>query len=535
MINIYLFFELILGSIGGVFTLALGGFCFLVYIGLMGKKYAKQAYLFWFGLLMVMTGLWAIFEVWNQYRFFFGLELAMTYLVGTTLPTWFYILVQSIKSRFRWNLIFMIVLLLQIGIAIIVFIPEYGMVSYQSGVGVLRLRSTAHLLFSLYMVIISSIGFIALYRLNLKSIVPYGRGILIATIVPFTVIVVSNLILPYFGGDNSYHRVGPIALIFLVSYISYLIVRKGTFRVSSILFQVYGFLLILLINIIIQLALSFLGIVSVLEVERIILIGILISVGWILVQQTLKGAQEERLMLQTQTKLEHLIEEKDRFLQISSHQLRTPLTAMKGYLQILEDIEPAKSAAIQPYLRQMQSVLYSMGSVIEDILNMNTIHSGKFVVYKKDKIDLKQCLEEVIQVKSFWLDKLGIKYQLKLRGQDFLIRGDLVKIKEVLHNVIDNAIHYTKNTVQVQLIAQTKQIQIKIKDDGIGFSKEERKLLFRPYQRGAYARRLRPEGTGLGLYLVKTIIKHHNGQVFLTSSGRDRGSLMSITLPRFRI
>jgi signal transduction histidine kinase len=529
----YIITQIILGSLGGILTLALGVFCILIYKGIIGKSRFRKRHIFWFGVMMCMTGVWALFEVWNEQHFFFGLELVMTYVIGVTLPLWFYIFVQSLKQELYWNTSLIGLILIQIGVVIWLAIPDFGIVEYIDGVGVLRLQSLIHSIFLVYMLIVSGIGLISLYNITRTGAIEYSKGILIAVTIPFGVVTITNMIIPYIWADNSYHRIGPLALTFLTVYISYIIIKEQALRIPSLIFQVYALITVFIVNIGIQLSFMFFGIIDVFQPERMVLIGILGLIGGILMRQIIKGAQEEKLILITQAKLRHSIEEKDQFLHISSHQLRTPFTAVKGYMQLLSDSSSyTKPEYLQEYLQKMKSVIQNISSVTEDILNINTIQSGEFILNNTDTINLGEYIQHILDSKLFLLEKLGITHTLTYTGKKFLIQGDAVKIREMLHNGIDNAIQYTKDRIYIKVIAHRKDIEIQILDNGIGVTKSEQKSLFRPYQRGDYAQSVRREGTGLGLYLMKTIITYHQGTIEMASPGRNKGTCLVITLPK---
>lgn len=524
--------EVLLGSTGAVLTLALGLFCILAYRNLVIKVYSKHTYVGWFGVALLFTGLWATFEVWNEQNIFRGYDLAITYGMGTTLPLAFYFFVQSLGGKIKFNWKTIVFSVIQIFIIFYILHPKYGVVSYENGISTLRLGSLAHLIFVLYMLSTSFIVLSMLFKLMKSSKESYIKSIFFAIIIPFTIVTVSNIIIPFIFLDNSYHRIGPLGLLIMAVYITYIIIRQEALKIPIILFQIYALVTILIVVILIQVGLMLFGIVNIFSPERLVLIIILSMIVAILIKQTIAGVEEEASLETLYRKLKNIVKSKNQFIQISSHQLRTPITAIKGYLSLLQESHSYKNDEIGLYTMQMTAIIQNMSTIIEDVLNVNELNTGKFGVNLKNIFNVKTQLESILDNKIFLFNKYNIQYQYKYKGNQFTIIGDEVKLKEVLNNAIDNALQYGKSKTKVNLFSMDNQIKIEVIDDGIGIAKEEQKLLFKAYQRGKYAKQMRRDGTGLGLHLMKLIVEAHNGSVDLSSKGRNKGSKLTIILPR---
>lgn len=523
--------EVLFGSMGALLSLALGIFCLVLYSGLLQKK-TQHEYIGWFSVVLLITGIWALLEVWNEQNFLGGYELAATYGIGTLLPLSFYLFVRSLNKTLKWGGDIILFLIIQITVIIFLLTPEYGMVSYSDEGSQLRLGSFAHLVFVSYMLGISYIGLSALYKLVKSNTINYARGVFIAMSIPFSIVAITNILIPYLLLDNSYHRIGPLGLVFMAAYITYIIIKQEALKIPVILFQLYALGTIFITAVSIHIGLSFFGIIDILQIEKVILLIILAIIIIVLMRQTIKSIDDEVLVSKTHKKLKASVKEKNQFIQISSHQLRTPITAIKGYSSLLKEVHTNKHDEIGHYVIQMDAIIQNMSTIIEDVLNVNSLNSGTFGVRIEDDIHIKDQIQSIIDNKSFLFQKLGIAYSYKTKGSDFMLRGDEVKIREVFNNAIDNALQYGKKNIEITLESNAKDIIVEIKDDGIGVLPSEQKTLFKAYHRGKYAQQIRQDGTGLGLHLMKLIVEAHKGTVSLISKGRNQGALLKIKIPK---
>ena len=124
---------------------------------------------------------------------------------------------------------------------------------------------------------------------------------------------------------------------------------------------------------------------------------------------------------------------------------------------------------------------------------------------------------------------------LKFNAEDnknYTMKGDQAKIKEVLNNLVDNAIKFSpQGIVEVNLSRADKTILVKIKDSGIGIPKETMSVLFKKFSRADSAEKAKIAGTGLGLFLSKTFVEAHRGRIWAESEGKDKGATFFVDLP----
>lgn len=225
----------------------------------------------------------------------------------------------------------------------------------------------------------------------------------------------------------------------------------------------------------------------------------------------------------TNAKLKLLDETKDDFISMASHQLRTPLTSVKGYLSMVLDGDAGK---VTPLQRQMLDQAYvssqRMVFLIADLLNVSRLKTGKFVI-EPSRVDLSEIVaEEVHQLTETAKNRsLTLQYDRPAAFPELML--DETKIRQVIMNFIDNAIYYTPTggKIEVELVETPVSVKLFVRDNGIGVPRIEQPHLFTKFYRAGNARRARPDGTGLGLFMAKKVIVAQGGTlVFDSKEGR---------------
>ncbi|OHA68570.1 MAG: hypothetical protein A3J68_02085 [Candidatus Wildermuthbacteria bacterium RIFCSPHIGHO2_02_FULL_48_16] len=259
--------------------------------------------------------------------------------------------------------------------------------------------------------------------------------------------------------------------------------------------------------------------------------------GYLLIKSVLNEIKIREQLQAALLKLQELDKAKSEFLSIASHQLRAPLTAIKGYLSML--MEGTYGAVGEEQKRPMQNVYDSnerMIKLVNDLLNISRIESGRVEV-KLEEGSIQEILEGVaqeLQVKAHEkrLDLVVEKPTSPLP----LFRFDKEKIRNVILNLVDNAIHYTEQgsvslNAKVQMIHDKNAMVIQVKDTGLGMSQEEIARLFQSFTRGETGNRAWAEGSGLGLYIAKQFVALHKGKISAESKGANQGSTFIVELP----
>ena len=235
-------------------------------------------------------------------------------------------------------------------------------------------------------------------------------------------------------------------------------------------------------------------------------------------------------------KLRALDEAKDDFVSMASHQLRTPLTSVKGYISMVLEGDAGKLNDTQRKLLE-QSFFSSQRMVylIADLLNVSRLKTGKFII-EPSPVNLAEVVEQEIgQLKETAAGKsLTIDYE---KPKDFpTLMLDETKTRQVIMNFADNAIYYTPNGghIKVEVINKPSTVELRVTDDGIGVPKAERHHLFTKFYRAGNARKARPDGTGLGLFMAKKVVLAQGGAIIFESE-EGKGSTFGFVFTKAKL
>ncbi len=226
-----------------------------------------------------------------------------------------------------------------------------------------------------------------------------------------------------------------------------------------------------------------------------------------------------RQLRHTNERLRILDHTKDDFISMASHQLRTPLTSIKGYLSMVLEGDAGKLNNNQyKLLEQSFFSAQRMVYLIGDLLNLSRLSTGKFVIEAKP-LDLSNVVQaEIDQLRETAKAREVTLIYDKPAALPMMML-DETKIHQVVMNLVDNAIYYTPagGSVTVDLHETPTAIECLIKDTGIGVPKAVQHRLFTKFYRAQNAQRARPDGTGLGLFMVRKTIAAHGGSIIFQS------------------
>lgn len=238
----------------------------------------------------------------------------------------------------------------------------------------------------------------------------------------------------------------------------------------------------------------------------------------------------------TNEKLKALDETKDEFISMASHQLRTPLTSVKGYLSMVLEGDAGKVSQMQHKLLDQAFVSSQrMVYLIADLLNVSRLRTGKFVI-EPVATNLADVIEgEVGQLQDTAASR-GVKLTYSKPQAFPTLMLDETKIRQVIMNFMDNAIYYTpaKGHITVELKETDKMIEYTVHDDGIGVPKHEQHHLFTKFYRAGNAKKARPDGTGLGLFMAKKVIVVQGGSIIF-SSEEGKGSTFGFAFEKAKL
>jgi signal transduction histidine kinase len=247
-------------------------------------------------------------------------------------------------------------------------------------------------------------------------------------------------------------------------------------------------------------------------------------------QQRIEAATSE--LRRSNAQLRKLDEAKDEFISMASHQLRTPLTSIKGYIDMILD---GDAGAITPTQKQFLTEAFvsseRMVHLINDFLNVSRLQTGKFVI-ELQPTDLALLVSQELDSLRINAASRPLSFEYKPPKNLPLLMLDEAKIRQVIMNFADNSLYYSKpgTVIKVRLSLKDDAVTFTVKDTGIGVPLDDQPKLFTKFFRAANARKQRPDGTGVGLYLAKRVITEHHG-VIEFASVEGKGSTFGFTLP----
>ena len=247
-------------------------------------------------------------------------------------------------------------------------------------------------------------------------------------------------------------------------------------------------------------------------------------------QQRVEAATQELRMSNQQ--LQRLDEAKNEFISMASHQLRTPLTSIKGYLDMLlqGDLGPVRPTQ-KAVLREAFSSSERMVQLINDFLSISRLQTGTFTM-NRQLANLGDIVRSEMALLKIVAKQHNITLSVHIDDDVPTLAIDAEKLRQVIMNMIDNAIFYSKEqtTVKVSLCCDTWEVVFTVEDQGIGVPKAEQSGVFGKFFRASNARKRRPDGTGVGLFLARKVVLEHGGSMIFTSK-ENKGSTFGFRLP----
>lgn len=252
-------------------------------------------------------------------------------------------------------------------------------------------------------------------------------------------------------------------------------------------------------------------------------------------QEQLQRKQIEDLntqLMSANTALADLNQQKNEFLSLATHQLRSPLTSIKWGLEAVGDENVANLTDLQKKtFYHVQTTTNDLIRVVGDLLDVSKAEQGKLVL-NKTNVDIEKLVQKVVDEFTIVASHKGLALTSDMRivTHPLLYSADETKLQQAITNLIDNAIKYTpEGSVKVTVTEDAGHIFIAVSDTGAGIPAEEISTLFTKFMRGSAGKHA-SGGSGLGLYLVKQVVEMHGGSITVTSGGLESGSTFTITL-----
>jgi signal transduction histidine kinase len=330
---------------------------------------------------------------------------------------------------------------------------------------------------------------------------------------------------------------GNYLILLYVAFVSYAILKLKLFNMKAIAAELFSgaIILVLLFNL-----LAYSSFSDFLVKLLLFVLGTSFSIFLIrsVLQELKQREQIEKLAEQlsvANARLKELDQRKSEFVSLASHQLRSPLTAIKGYTSlILEGSFGEVAGKLREVIENIFESSERLVLIIEDFLTISRIEQNK-LKYDMSVFDLKDLARAMVneQTPNIRERGLGIDFEVHPANADYRVKGDVGKMSQVLTNLIDNAIKYTvqgKIEVSVAKMPGTGKVRVAIKDTGLGIAADALPRLFEKFSRAQNANQANVTGSGLGLYVAKQIVEAHKGRIWIESPGEGKGSTFTIEL-----
>ena len=233
---------------------------------------------------------------------------------------------------------------------------------------------------------------------------------------------------------------------------------------------------------------------------------------------------------------EAAVHAQDEFLSIASHELRTPVAAVKATAQLTQRALQRGTldmARLRRHLESIERAANRLGSLVEDLLDVSRLRTGRLQL-RRQTLDVVPLVEEVVEHYQVQLDDSPeFSLCLDVSGRPILIDVDPSRLEQVLDNLLSNAVKYSPSggEIRVSLRSDASRVWLTVSDQGIGLPHGHTADIFEPFGRAPNAAAQQISGLGLGLSICRQLVEAHGGSIWATSPGEQRGTTIGVWLP----
>ncbi|OGF64438.1 hypothetical protein A2661_02760 [Candidatus Giovannonibacteria bacterium RIFCSPHIGHO2_01_FULL_45_24] len=461
--------------------------------------------------------------------FFAALMSALFFMLAHTFPA----------DKIRLNKPAFVLVIISTLIMLVLNISPYAFVEAEFVEGAVRLRPGAGLVpFAVVSTLFSALAVYYLFK-KFKNSAGQERQqlklVCAGMLLMLTLIIATILVPIIFFNSGRFLLFAPLYTMIFFGMTAYAIVKHRLFNTKVFAAEaIVAILWIVLFSKIFVAPSLNEAVIDIFVFAIIIVFGILLVRS---VLQEIKSREEiEKLAKDLEAvneKLRKLDEAKSEFISLAGHQLRTPLTVIKGYTSML--IEGTFGEISKKALAPMWKVFAAANNLtklVSELLDLSRIESGR-LKYEFKKIYFDNIIEEVVKEFKQVSDGKSIAVEfVNKNNRTFSVYGDADKLREVVINLLDNAFKYSEiGPIVVTLTPKAKSMLLAVADRGFGMPGDEMPRLFQKFGRTEIAKKERPDGMGIGLYFVKKIIDDHRGRIWAESQGLGKGSTFFVELP----
>jgi signal transduction histidine kinase len=487
-------------------------------------------------IVSILFSLWCVFDLilWATNRpdiviFFWSLQILFEPLVYLMC---FYLVYLFVKNK---DLLFngKIILFLLYFPIILLLSSKYNL----QGVNLVDCTAIEGFIAQYYTYIIESIFILAIIffvvsefrkisnSARKKEIIIFGLGIIL-----FLIAFSSGNIIGSFTDNWNLAQAGLIGMPIFIGFLAYLIVRFHEFNIKLFATQALVWGLVILIGsqfLFIKIPINFV-------LNGITFIATIIS-GSLLIRSVKKEIQQKEDLSKLNKDLENVIQQRESLMHLINHKVKGSFTHSKYIFAGLLDGMFGEITPAVKKIAQMGLDSDTMGiRTIDLILNATNLENGT-IKYEMQPVDLKDVVQKIIEGKKTPIEQKGLALETELKDEKDMIEGDIFWLKEVVNNLIENALDYTeKGKISIGLEKKParpedhsggeNKILFTVKDTGVGITEEDKNNLFKEGGRGKESVKTNVNSTGYGLYSVKLIVEAHKGRVWAESEGKDKGS-----------
>ena len=515
----------------------------IMVVGLIKNKKKDTLY---FLLFAVSVFGWVVSRLAYGVLDGFPLKIAAMslYFSATFIPFFLYLFIEAFPNKTlrdeRKKLIFLSIPALFL--AVLSYIPNAIIVNVQTNAEGIKeiIFGKFYYVYFLYIFIYFLAAFIKIF---IKERNASGRErnqleiVLLSIIISCSVGVLTNLILPTFNYFTLFW-VGPLFSVFMVLTIAYAISKYQLFDAKLVTTETLTFLLWILI---LFKVISSQGTSDLIFNTLLFLASLVIGLYLIkdVVREINSREKIEKIAGELEVANEHLKvldQQKSEFISLASHQLRGPLTAIKGYASmVLEGDFGAITDTVKDATSKILQSTSDLVVLVGDYLDVSRIEQGR-MQYNFENFDLGEEVKTIITELKPTVEKAKLSLEFNIdKDLNYEVDGDKGKIKQAIGNIIDNSIKYTpQGSIHVWLTRKENKILLTVSDTGVGIAKEVLPNLFEKFTRAPDASKTNIIGTGLGLYLAKKMIEAHHGRIWAESAGLGKGTSFFIEIDALR-
>lgn len=338
--------------------------------------------------------------------------------------------------------------------------------------------------------------------------------------ITFFLLIVFNFIFPAFLNNSRFINYGALFLLPFIVLTTYAILKHHLLQVKVITTEILAFLLTIIMFI--EIILS----------NDIVIMLFRISAFTLVLIFSIFLIKSVRREVEQREKLQELSRAKSEFMSIASHQLRTPISILKGYLSLMQE---GSFGTLSPKQQEVIEKTYTtnedMMRLVNDLLNVTRAEEGR-LQYVFSKVNLTELTESIARGLELNIKEKGLQLILELPQTPIFVNADKDKLTQVISNLIDNSSKYTEQgSIKVNLAPNKGTATVTVSDTGLGIGKEEMQHMFESFSRGKAGQKSWTKGTGLGLYIAKQFITAHKGRIWAESAGERKGSTFFVEIP----